>query len=604
MRQGPELSTQSDQAERVSADKGRRIESWKAIARYLDRDVRSVQRWERERGLPVHRMPGEKGAVFAYEGELERWRHSRGEDGDSTDRAAEAPDAGRDGEPAAAAAASPRSWVLLGGIVLAGLGAIIALLLWVSRERAPQTPPHLASRPRALAVLPLQNLSGDAAQDYFADGFTDELTTELARLGSLRVISRTSTALYRNSKEPLPQIARDLHADYIVEGSVTREGARVRVRAQLIDAASDTHISARDYNGDVSDVLDIQSQIARAIAADVSLDLSPGDRARLATPRAVDPVAHDLYLKASYALARQTPDSIRQALVLYQAAVAKAPSFALAYVGIARAQSSLGQITAQSQEETARLERDALLKALRIDPELGEARGLLATMTYAYDRNWPEAERQFRLALAEGAQAPTQARYGGYLVTRGRFAEGMAHIQTALELDPLGMPPRVNLFFGLYFQRKYAEARRQLEEALALNPDFLAGHVLLGLDAMMEHDCALTTVEAQWVQSHFPSPVAEFESALADLCLGNKAAAKEALVRMTAWKGPSFISPYQLALGYAAIGDKETALAFIERSIGAREPQALYIAVEPLFVDLRSDARFIAQEKQLGLAQR
>jgi TolB-like protein len=592
---------QTDQSGGALADKGRRIESWKAIARYLDRDVRSVQRWERERGLPVHRMPGEKGAVFAYEGELERWRHSRGGDGDLAVRAEEAPVPGPEREPAVVAA-SPLRWLLLIGGLLAGLGVIIALVLWAARE-TPQAPPHLVSRPRTLAVLPLQNLSADAAQDYFVDGFTDELTTELARLGSLRVISRTSTALYRKSKEPLPQIARELHADYILEGSVTREGARVRVRAQLIDAASDTHISARDYNGDESDVLDIQSRIAGAIAADVSLDLSPRDRARLAAPRIVDPVAHDLYLRASYALARQTPDSIRQALALFQAAAAKAPSFALAYVGIAQAQSSLGQITAQSQEETERLEKDALLKALRIDPGLGEARGLLGAMSYTFDHNWPEAERQLRLALAEGAQAPTEARYGGYLATRGRFAEGMAHIQTALELDPLGMSPRVNQFFALYFQRKYAEARSQLEEALARNPDFLAGHALVGLDAMLERDCVRTAAEAQWLQSHFPSPVAEFESALADVCRGDKVSARKALVTMAAWKGPAFISPYQLALGYAAIDDKETALAWIDRSIRAREPQAIYMRVEPLFANLHTDPRFIAQEKQLGLLQ-
>jgi TolB-like protein/Tfp pilus assembly protein PilF len=601
MRQGPELSTQSDQPGGVSPDKGRRIESWKGIARYLDRDVRSVQRWERERGLPVHRMPGEKGAVFAYEGELERWRHSRGVEADAAVPAEETTASGSENGPTAAVA-SPFRWALISGATIAALGILVGFALWVSRAPAPE-PQRSSSHPRILAVLPLQNLSAGSSQDYFVDGFTDELTTELARLDSLRVISRTSTMLYRNSKEPLPKIARDLHANYILEGSVTREGTRVLVRAQLIDAATDTHISARDYNGDVSDVLDIQSQIARAIATDVSLELSPGDKAHLAAPRMVDPVAHDLYLQASYALAHQTPASIRQALALYQASAAKAPKFALAYVGIAQAQASLGQITAQSQEETERLEKDALLKALRIDPELGEARGLLGAMTYTFDHNWPEAERQLRMAVMDGAQAPTEARFGGYLVTRGRFAEGMAHIQTALELDPLGMSPRVNQFFALYFQSKFAEARGQLEEALARNPDFLAGHALLGLDSMMERDCARTTAEAQWVQSHFPSPVAEFEAALSDICRGDKASARQALATMANWKGPAFISPYQLALGYAAVGDKAAALGWIDRSISAREPQAIYLRVEPLFSDLRSDPRFIAQEKQLGLLQ-
>jgi TolB-like protein len=605
MRQGPELSTesQSDQPVGALADKGRRIESWKAIARYLDRDVRSVQRWERERGLPVYRMPGEKGAVFAYESELERWRHSRAGETGLAIRAGEIPDSGPADAPKGVAAI-PLWWLLIAAVLLAAVGAVVAVSLLGTREPNPFASMRPAvPRVRTLAVLPLQNLSGGTAQDYFADGFTDELTTELARLDNLRVISRTSTTLYRNSKEPLTRIARDLHADYILEGSVTREGARVRVRAQLIDGASDTHISARDYNGDVSDVLDIQSQIARAVAADVSLDLSPGDKAHLSAPRIVDPVAHDLYLQGSYALGRQTPDSMRQALALFQASAAKDPGFALAYLGIAQAQASLGQITVMSQEDTERLEKDALLKALRIDPENAEARGLLGAMSYTFDRDWPEAERQLRLALAEGAQAPTEARYGLYLATRGRFAEGMARIQAALELDPLGLSPRVSQFFVLYFQRKYAEGRSGLEEVLARNPDFLAGHALIGLSSTLLHDCPRIATESQWLKSHFPSPVAEFEISLAAACVGDKASARSALATMAAWKGAGFISPYQLALGYAAIDDRATAITWIDRSIRAREPQANYLRVEPLFANLHNDPRFIAQEKQLGLLQ-
>jgi TolB-like protein len=604
MRQGPELSTesQSDQPLGAPADKGRRIESWKAIARYLDRDVRSVQRWERERGLPVHRMPGEKGAVFAYEGELERWRHSRAGEAGLAARIEEIPVSGAAAAPAGLAGL-PMRWALAASWAVAGICVVIALALWVTRPPHASAPVHAAARIRTLAVLPLQNLSAGTAQDYFVDGFTDELTTELARLDKLRVISRTSTMLYRNSKKPLTAIARELHADYILEGSVTRDGARVLVRAQLIDGASDTHISARDYNGGVSDVLDMQSQIARAVAADVSLDLSPGDKAHLAAPRIVDPIAHDLYLQGSYALGRQTPDSMRQALSLFQASAAKDPTFALAYVGIAQAQTSLGQITVLSQEDTERLEKDALLKALRIDPDLAEARGLLGAMSYTFDRNWPEAERELRLAIAEGAQAPTESRYGLYLATRGRFPEAMAHIQTGLELDPLGMSPRVSQFFVLYFQRRYVEARGLLEEVLARNPDFLAAHALIGLSSTLLHDCPRIATESQWLKTHFPSPVAEFEISLAAACVGDKPSARNALATMAAWKGAGFISPYQLALGYAAIDDRATAIAWIDRSIKAREPQANYLRVEPLFVNLRNDPRFIAQEKQLGLLQ-
>jgi TolB-like protein/Tfp pilus assembly protein PilF len=353
------------------------------------------------------------------------------------------------------------------------------------------------------------NLSGDAGQEYFADGFTDELVTDLAQIRSLRVISRTSTISYQRSKKPLPQIARELHARYVLEGSVAREGAQVRVTAQLIDARTDTHISARSYVGNLKNVFDVEDQISRAIVSDVDLDLSPGERSRLAGTREIDPLAHDLYLKASYAFAKQTPDSIRESLSLYKAAAEKAPTFARAYLGIAQAETALLQITAESPTESVRHEKEALTKALAIDPHLGDAHGLLATLTYTYDWDWPRAEREFRLALAEGAQAPTEQRFGAYLITRGRFEEGIAHVQKALELDPLGNSPRVNQFFASYFQRKYAEARRELVALLEREPRFLAGHALLGLVSMMQHDCSGTTAQADWVRETLPIPACQ-----------------------------------------------------------------------------------------------
>jgi TolB-like protein len=586
-------------SEDIRKSKGRRLDSWKAIAQYLDRDLRSVQRWEHERALPVHRMPGEKGAVFAYEGELESWLHSRenaarpSEPRSSPVAIAEAPPAAR----------GPGRWRM--GIVAAAVMVLLgglAMLRWEALAPPPRTPtaPPRRSLP-GIAVLPMLNLSGDRAEEFFADGFTDELVTELAQIRALRVISRTSTMVYKGSRKPLPEIARELGVKYVLEGSVAREGGRVRVIAQLIDAPADTHIAARTYDGDVKDVFDIQSRISRAIAQDVRLDLSPDERARLASVHEVDPVAHDLYLKACYEYARQTPDSIRQSLALYQAAVAKAPSFAAAYVGIAQAEYALLTITAQSPDETVPRIREALARALAFDPHLGEAHGLLAVLIYWRDRNWPEAEREYRLALAEGAQSQTQRHFGLDLVTRGRFEEGSSHLQTAVDLDPLGMAPRMSEFFGYYFQRKYADARRATDEALKLDPDFMAAHVVRGLVATIQRDCPETSAEAAWVGKHFPSPLAEFESVLLDVCRGDNPAARAGLARMAASKGPSFASPYQMALGYAAIENKVAALSYIAKSVDAHEGQATYLKVEPLFDSIRSDPRFVAQEKRVGL---
>jgi TolB-like protein/Tfp pilus assembly protein PilF len=581
--------------EQVVLGKGRRLDSWKAIALHLDRDVRSVQRWEHERGLPVYRVPGQKGgAVFAYESELDSWLLSGG-NGAVPDTGSIIPSAAG-GNLEYSAYRKPFVWA-----ALALAMALVVGLVFLRRSAEAPVPAPPRAAPPILAVLPMANLSGDPGQEYFADGFTDELVTDLAQIRALRVISRTSTLPYKGSRKPLPQIARELHARYVLEGSVVREGARVRVTAQLIDAKTDTHISAHSYVGAVKDVFDVEDRISRAIVNDVDLDLSPGERARLAAAREIDPQAHDLYLKASYAFAQQTPDSIRQSLTLYKAAANKAPSFARAYLGIAQAETALLQITAESPAESVRREKEALAKALTIDPHLGDAHGMLATLTYTYDWDWPRAEREFRVALAEGAQAPTEQRFGAYLITRGQFEEGTAHVQKALELDPLGNSPRVNQFFGLYFQRKFADASRELVELLAQKPDFLAGHALLGLVSMIQHNCRETAAQAEWVGKHFASPLASFESALASICANDPADARRYLATASASNGRPYASPYQLALGYAAIHDHAAALSYLEKSAAIREPQILYLKVEPLFDGLRREARYIALEQRLGL---
>ena len=481
-------------------------------------------------------------------------------------------------------------------VALAVVGMLLALRLLKTRQLT-------NAGPHALAVLPLQNLSKDAGQDYFVDGFTEELVTDIAQIRSLRVISRTSTMGYKGTHKPLSEIARELHVDLILEGSVIRDGNRVRVTAQLINAPTDTHLWAQTYESTINDILDIQSQISRAIADDVRLDLSPDEKARLAAVPTVDPEAHDLYLKASYQFAQQTPDSLRQSLALYQTAVTKDPTFAMAYLGFAQAEASLTQVTAAPPDEAIQNERTALAKALAIDPHLGDAHGLLASLAYYRDWDWPRAEQEFKAALAEGARGPTEQRYGSSLITRGRFEEGTAHIQAALELDPLGKSPRVNQFYGLYFQRKYPEARQKLEETLASSPDWFAGHALLALLAATEHNCLDAEKHAQWISQKYPSALADFLLSLASSCRGDQTKAREYLAHAAAYKGPAFVSPYQLALGYSYLGDKEVALSFLLKSADIREPQVPYIRVDPLFDPIRNDPRYIGLEKKIGLDQ-
>jgi TolB-like protein/Tfp pilus assembly protein PilF len=593
--------------------KGARLDSWKAIARYLGRDIRSVQRWERERGLPIHRVPGVKGGtIFAYQGELDAWLLSgRGEtslpsDPEPAHIAHDTGDSGPAGgnpagavppaavtlpEPPSTPRGVPLLWYGAGGLLL--VLAAVAVAFWRYQ--------HSASPPRSIAVLPLRNLSGDAGQDYFVDGLTEELTAEITQLRSLRVIATSSTMHYKGSADSPVDIAKKLGVTLVLQGSVTREGNRVRVTSQLIDAATGTYLTARTEDAEVKDLLEVQHRIARDIAGEVRLRLSTEEKARLASVSEIDPQALDLYLRGRYQYAQQTADSIRQSLELFRAAVARAPTFARAYVGIAEAETALLQITAQTPEESFRQERDALDQALRIDPHLGEAHGLLASIYYWHDWDWPQAERQFRAALAEGALAPTEQRFGSALVSRSLFREGMVHLQSALELDPLGMSPRVNQFFGAYFQRDFAAARRQMAEVLDRNPDFLSGHALLGLTATVEHDCATAEQQAQWTRSHFPSPLAEFLAALASVCRGDSAEARRDLERADAASGKPFPSSYQLALGYTLIHDNDTALAYLARSADMHEPQILYLRVDPMLDSIRTDARFVALEKRVHL---
>jgi adenylate cyclase len=599
-------------------EKGERLGSWKAIARYLGRDIRSAQRWERERGLPVHRVPGEKGgAVFAYAVELDRWLVSRSRDrseardGELRQSAAPVIDVAPESDvaPEPATTARParslapdtgsffgrnRRWMSWAA------GAMLVLLVAISI--ALLKPFAIAPRgsPPILAVLPLRNLSGDPSKDYFADGFSEELVTELSELHALRVVSSASSMLYKERHEPLAQIAQELHAKLLLEGTVAQQTERVRVTAQLIDAASGSVISAGTYSGDLKDVFEIQQRIAQAIAGDVRLDLSRAERDRLTSPVELDPQVLDLYLKGRFELAKQTPDSIRTSLARFEESAALAPQFARAHVGIAEAQAALLQITAQGPEETEHRERQALTKALAIDPDLAEATGLLASLDYWMDWDWPRADREFRRALSRGAGVSVEQRFGSALITRGRYEEGMAHLLSAVELDPLNLSPRVNYFFGLYFQRKYALAGQEMQDTLARNPRFVAGHALVGLAAMMRTDCSQVDDQAKWLEANYPSAMAHFISALASSCRGDRRAARDALDQAGA-NDKMFVSPYQLALGYASIDEPARALDLLEKSAAAREPQILYLNVEPQFDSLRSEPRFIALRKRVGL---
>lgn len=314
-----------------------------------------------------------------------------------------APKASRDGEPSAQATSSPAgsagsgsiTWrrALLPALLALSLVAVFFALIRHWRGRSPE------NNIRSLAVLPLENLSGDPNQEYFVDGMTDALTTNLAKIKSLRVISRTSAMKYKNSRTPLAEIARSLHVDAVVEGSVVRSGDKLRITAQLIDARTDRHLWAEDYDRDLRDVVAVQGEVARRIAQEIKTTLTPEEKAQLASQRQVNPEAYEAYLKGRYFWNKRTEAGIKKAITHFQQSIAKDPNSPLAYDGLADCWHSAGWYGYLSPQETFPKTRAAAMKALELDATLGEAYASLAMVSMNYDWDWSAAEREFRKAI-------------------------------------------------------------------------------------------------------------------------------------------------------------------------------------------------------------
>ena len=338
--------------------------------------------------------------------------------------------------PAWKYALSRRRWLAL----VAALATVFAVLAALNFERLRTRLTGGAPRIQSLAVLPLENLSGDKEQDYFADGMTEELITNLAKISALKVISRTSMMQYKGTKKPLPQIAKELNVDALIEGSVLREGGQVRITAQLIQASTDQHLWAESYQRDLRGVLALQGEIAGVIAEKVRAVVTPTERARLGSARPVNPETHEAYLKAMFYLYKKTPEGFAKGLALLQQAIEKDPTDPLPYAGLALAYPIIyhgpgGTIPPREGFPRARA---AALKALELDESSAQAHLALAAIKFYFDWDWTGAEKEFRRALELNPNLPeAHAHYGWYLHVFGRFEEGLAEGKRAVELDPL-----------------------------------------------------------------------------------------------------------------------------------------------------------------------
>jgi len=481
-----------------------------------------------------------------------------------------------------------RSVAAAAALALILAGGIIAL-----RYRRLSNPPI-----HSLVVLPFANLSANPQNEYLADGLTEELTNELAQWQDLRVVARTSAFQFKGKGVDVREVGRRLNVDAVLEGSIERQGDRLRATAQFNRASNGYHIWSRKFEARSADTMALQDEIARAIAAAIrgnrnALPPVPGSTANTE--------AHDLYMQATYQWSLQTAGSLRKALVLLQAALAKDPGYGHAYMGIARTHISLLHLTAESPNEGMPAARKALEKAVNMDPHNAEARGELASVIYSWDWDWPRADQEFRNAIRDGAQAPTRSYYGWALSTRGRFEESHQQARIAEDLDPLGTGARFNEATVYTFERKYDMAEALLRGILELRPNALDAHLILGAIGADKHDCKMAADNFGWSARALHAPVTSVGLGYASACGGQADVARKYFKEAESGAGAGFVSPYQLAIGYAFLGDKDRALGYLEKSAGAKEQQILNVRFDPAFDSLHSDPRFMALEHKVGL---
>jgi TolB-like protein/Tfp pilus assembly protein PilF len=451
-------------------------------------------------------------------------------------------------------------------------------------------------------VLPLENLSGNPEQEYFADGMTEELITSLANLEGVSVISRTSTMQYKGTKKTVPEIARELGVDGVVEGSALRAGDRVRITAQLIDAARDRHVWARSYERDVKEVLALQAEVAAAIAGEIRAALSESGKSRATHTRAVDPQAYEDYLKGRFYWAKRNPDSFRRAEEFFRRAIARDPNYAAPYAGLADVYAVRGDYGGIPPSGIYPIAREAVLRALELDDQLAEAHAALGTIRYKFEHDLAGAGSELRRALAlNPSYATAHQWYGGYLAWSGKPSEALAELDRAQELDPLAPVIRWNRANILLNQRRYDEAAAAARQALELDPGAAPAHLSLARIHLASKNYAGAL--AEFDQSDSINAAIHRDPAIrAALSRGDERAYWSLLLRSAKGRAArSYVSPTTFAGLYARLGERDSALVWLVRAFDGLDA-GLFPSIRGLAFDsLRSDPRYVAILKQHGL---
>src|SRR5713226_1085468 len=461
---------------------------------------------------------------------------------------------------------------------------------------------------RSLAVLPLENLSHDPEQEYFADGMTEALTTELAQISALKVISHTSVVQFKGTKKSLPQIAQELGVDAVVEGAVQRSGDKVGITVQLIHAPTDRHLMAKSYERGLRDVLALQREIARAITDEIKAKLTPPEKVRLASARSVNSEAYENYLRGRFLLSTQGDVEARKGMAYFQRAIQKDPNYALAYAGLAESYITLSQPWngALSPKEALPQAKAAATKALEIDDSLGEAHSALAHVIELYDWDWPAVEKEYRRALELNPNdAMAHDEFSEYLQVMGRNEEALVQVRQAIELDPLNAFIASDLGYHFYSARQYDQGILAFQKAFELEPDHIGAHHGLGWvygEKKMYREAIAELEKAVNLSNRTD------EGAMASLGMvlgdsGRKQEARKLLEELEERSKRRYISPYLVALIQVGLGERDQAIASLEQGYTDRDQWMMFLKVDPHMDDLRSDPRFQDLLRRVGLPQ-
>lgn len=485
----------------------------------------------------------------------------------------------------------PYLFVLASGAAL-GIAVILAFAWPNLRERVSGM---AAERIESLAVLPLDNLSRDSDQEYFADGMTDQLITNLAQIPSLRVISRTSVMQYKNARKPLDQIGRELNVAAVVEGTVVHSGDRVRITAQLIQVRKEKHLWARSYEGNLRDVLALQDHVARDIALEIRVKLAPRVQAVLANPRIIDPEVYEDYLKGRYYWNRRTEEGVYRGIDYFQKAIAKDPHDALAYAGLADSYLVLAGYRFVSPKEVLPLAKAAALKAIELDDSLAEGHAPLGALLVEHDLDLPGAEKEFRRAIELNPNYATAHHWYGeeVLAAMGRSAEAVAELKRAEELDPLSPAIKTTHGYVLYVARENDEAIAQLRKVFELDANFAVAHMYLGR-AYAQKKMFADAIEEFQKADDLSGGEPYFRAWLAYgyAVAGQVSEARRALDHLKSLPNSNYVPPYDVAAIWAGLGEKDQALKWLQKACEDHAPYYPAINVEPVFDSLRSDLRF------------